>query len=57
MSQRAHDHLAIPLCNRHHIQFHNAVGFFKKMKKEERQAWQATMCERYQPRPPAEDCF
>lgn len=57
MSQRAHDHLAIPLCSRHHTEFHNAVGFFKSMKKAERRAWQATMSERYMPRAPADDVF
>lgn len=57
MSQRAHDHLAIPLCSRHHVEFHNAVGFFKSMNKAARRAWQATMSERYMPHPPADDIF
>lgn len=50
MSQRSHDHLAIPLCHTCHMDFHAARGFFRGMKKAERKAWQVTMSERYMPK-------
>lgn len=57
MSQRAHDHLAIPMCHHHHMEFHGATGYFRRMLKAERKAWQATMSERYMPSVPSDDVF
>jgi hypothetical protein len=57
MSQKTHDHLAIPLCRDCHWDFHHAVRQFGKMKKAERNAWQATMSERYMPKVPSDDVF
>jgi hypothetical protein len=57
MSQKSHDHDAIPMCHRCHMDFHAARGFFKHMKKQERREWQDTMSARYCPRPPAEGIF
>jgi hypothetical protein len=39
------------------MDFHAARGFFRGMKKAERRNWQATMSERYMPKPPADDVF
>jgi hypothetical protein len=39
-SQRASDYFGIPLCHRHHGQFHDAKGFCKDWDKEDRRAWQ-----------------
>lgn len=36
MGQRNHDHTAIPLCRRHHRQFHDVSGHFKGWLKEDR---------------------
>ncbi len=47
---RAHDHLAIPMCNQCHVDFHVATGVFKNWTKAERHAWQAEMSEHYMPK-------
>jgi hypothetical protein len=39
-SQKASDYYGIPLCHRHHGQFHDAKGFCKDWDKENRSAWQ-----------------
>lgn len=46
-SRRAHDKDAMPFCDKHHVQFHNAAGFFKEMRHAERTAFQDTHCDRH----------
>ena len=57
MSQKTHDHLAMPLCADCHWDFHHACRQFGKMAKAERKAWQAEMSERYMPKNVDPDCF
>lgn len=40
MALRAHDHEGMPICLFHHQQFHDAKGYFRMMKKDEKRAWQ-----------------
>lgn len=41
MSLRAHDHQAMPLCHRHHVEhFHGLTGYFKGWRKAELKVWQ-----------------
>jgi hypothetical protein len=37
---RAHDHDVMPLCWKHHRQFHDATGHFQGWSREQRRAWQ-----------------
>lgn len=39
LSQRAHDSTAIPLCHKHHRNWHDASGPFRHFKKRDRRAW------------------
>ena len=39
LSQRAHDRTCIPLCRRHHREWHDAAGVFRTWRKAERAAW------------------
>lgn len=40
MSQRAHDHQAMPLCWKHHRQLHDLAGFFAGWTGERLADWQ-----------------
>ncbi len=40
MGIRVHDRLSIPMCPRHHRQFHRGEGFFKAWTKEQKRVWQ-----------------
>ncbi len=37
---RVHDKLSIPMCPRHHRQFHRSEGFFKAWSKDQKREWQ-----------------
>lgn len=41
MGQRSHDHTAVPLCHKDHMDFHNVSGYFKGWAKARRKEWQA----------------
>jgi hypothetical protein len=40
LALRAHDREQIPLCYRHHREFHDAAGYFRGWLKEQRDQWQ-----------------
>ena len=40
LALRAHDWEGMPLCLLHHSQLHDARGYFRLMKKDEKRAWQ-----------------
>jgi hypothetical protein len=50
LSQRSHDHEAIPLCMRHHSDFHKARGYFFGWHKQARQDWQRRQSAIYRPK-------
>ena len=59
MGQRAHDHMAIPLCHHHHIeQWHRGSGVFKTWTKEQKRSWFAErlseVWQRYNARRPSD---
>lgn len=39
---KSNDSTAVPLCSRHHREWHDANGFFRGATKEARRAWAAT---------------
>lgn len=43
MSQKAEDRTCIPLCRRHHTEWHGASGPFKPWDREQRRAWALRM--------------
>lgn len=55
MSQKTHDHSVIPLCLKHHAEFHGATGRFKGWKKAERNGWQDAMVSVYRPKATSSD--
>lgn len=48
LGQRADDSTCIPLCLKHHTEWHAASGPFKTMKKQERRDWAKSAIERTQ---------
>lgn len=50
MAQRAHDHEAIPLCRRHHAEFHKASGWFGGWSNRMRTDWQRDLVAAYRPK-------
>jgi len=50
LSQRAHDHCAMPLCFKHHFELHAGIGHFADWDHEKRTAWQQDMVEIYRPK-------
>lgn len=40
MGIRVHDRLTVPMCSRHHRQFHAGTGFFQGWDKERKRVWQ-----------------
>lgn len=46
MGIRVHDKLTIPMCPRHHRQFHRSEGFFTAWSKEKKCVWQEEWIER-----------
>lgn len=40
MGQRSHDHTAVPLCHKDHMDFHSVSGHFKGWQKARRKEWQ-----------------
>lgn len=42
MSQRDHDTTCVPLCLKHHRNWHDASGLFKDFCKDERREWATT---------------
>ncbi len=45
LSQRSHDHDAIPMCDQHHKERHALSGFFKGWKKAHLKAWETDWVE------------
>ena len=43
MSQKAEDRTCIPLCDRHHREWHDASGPFRPWDREERRSWALRM--------------
>lgn len=61
MGKKAHDHQAIPLCHKHHVEdWHRGTGVFKGWTKEKRREWFAAkldeVWERYRRPGFADDC-
>ena len=50
MSQKAHDHEAMPLCIKHHHDFHAGSGLFRGWTQDQRTRWQAKLVEEYRPK-------
>jgi len=50
LSQKTSDLEAIPLCAKHHYEFHSKTGLFEGMTKEAGRAWQRTASLRYRPK-------
>lgn len=46
MGIRVHDRLSLPMCPRHHRQFHRSEGYFKAWPKEQKRVWQEERIER-----------
>jgi hypothetical protein len=49
-SLKHHDHMAMPMCVKHHRQFHDAKGRFFEASKADRQSWQQRQVEDYHPK-------
>ena len=49
LALKASDHDAMPLCHKHHMNFHDARGVFRNWTKEQRRDWQRQMSEKYRP--------
>ena len=49
-SRKASDHATMPLCRRHHDEFHGARGHFEGWDRAKRRQWQREMVARYAPR-------
>lgn len=57
LSRKSHDHAAIPLCAKHHHEFHALAGHFGRWLKGDRHFWQALAVEIYRPKPHRDDVF
>lgn len=49
MALKANDRRTIPLCHRHHMDFHDHRGYFWNWTKEERRQWQDDRIAHYWP--------
>lgn len=49
--QKSEDERSMPLCSKHHREFHSATGAFGGWRKTERREWQDRMVELYKPDP------
>ncbi len=50
LSRKTSDHETLPLCSKHHREFHDATGYFAGWDKRSRRDWQRQAVEMYRPK-------